>query len=92
MTSQPIIQDKLLKRIEGDRPPRSLREAYHQALDLERENQITKRYEMTVQVSQISDCTLEEDIEEVDTIDLHPRDNTKMSSMEMTEIKETLVL
>ena len=26
MTLQPIIQDKLLKRIDGDRPPRSLRE------------------------------------------------------------------
>ena len=58
MTLQPIIQDKLLKRIDGDRLPRSLREAYHQALDLERKNQIMKRYETTV--SQISDCTLEE--------------------------------
>ena len=43
MTLQPIIQDKLLKKINGDRPPRSLREAYHQALDLERKNQITKK-------------------------------------------------
>ena len=77
MTLQPIIQDKLLKRIDGDRPPRSLREAYHQALDLERKNQITKRYEMTVQVSQISDCTLEEDIKEVDAMELYPRDNTR---------------
>ena len=77
MTLQPIIQDKLLKRINGDRPPRSLREAYHQALDLERKNQITKRYEMTVQVLQISDCTLEEDIEEVSAMELCPRDNTK---------------
>ena len=48
MTLQPIIQDKLLKRIDGDRPPRSLREAYHQVLDLERKNQITKRSETTV--------------------------------------------
>ena len=32
MTLQPV---KLLKRIDGDRPPRSLRDAYHQALDLE---------------------------------------------------------
>ena len=62
MTLQPIIHDKLLKRIGGERPPRSLREVYHQALDLERRNQITKRYEMTVQVLQISDYTLEEDI------------------------------
>ena len=77
MTLQPIIQDKLLKRIDGDRPTRSLREAYHQASDLERKNQITKRYETTVQVSQISDCTLEEDIEEIDAVELCPRDNTK---------------
>ena len=77
MTLQPIIQDKLLKRIDGNRPPRSLREAYHQALDLERKNQITKRYETTVQVSQISDCMLEENIDEIDAMGLHPRDNTK---------------
>ena len=76
-TLQPIIQDKLLKRIDGDRPPRSLREAYHQALDLERKNYITKRYEMTVQVSQISDCAPGEDSEEVDTMELCPRENTK---------------
>ena len=77
MTLQPIIQDKLLKKIDGDRPLKSLREAYHQALDLERKNQITKRYEMTVQVSQISDCALGEDIEQVDAMELCPRDNTK---------------
>ena len=74
MTLQPIIQDKLLKRIDGDRLPRSLREAYHQALDLERKNQIMKRYETTV--SQISDCTLE-DIEEIDAMELHPKNNKK---------------
>ena len=33
---QQFIQDKLLKKIYGDRPPKSLREACHQALDLER--------------------------------------------------------
>ena len=77
MTLQPIIQDKLFKRIDGDRPPRSLREAYHQALDLERKNQIKKRYETTVQVSQILDCTPEEDIKERDAMELHPRENTK---------------
>ena len=77
MTLQPIIQDKLSKKIDGDRPPIHLREAYHQALDLERKNQIMKRYETTVQVSQISDCALGEDIEEVDAMELHPRDNTK---------------
>ena len=66
-----------MKKIDGDRPPRSVRDAYHQALDLERKNEITKRYEMTVQVSQISDCTLEEDIREVDAMELCPRDNTR---------------
>ena len=54
-----------------------LREAYHQALDSERKNQIMKRYETTVQVSQISDCILEEDIEEIDAMELCLRDNTK---------------
>ena len=34
MTLQPVIQDKLLKKIDDDRPPRSLRDAYHQASDL----------------------------------------------------------
>ena len=77
MTLQPIIQDKLLKRIDSDRPPRSLREAYHQALDLERKNQIMKRYKTTVQVSQISDCTLEENIDEKDAMKLCSRDKTK---------------
>ena len=78
ISSSKIIEfAKLLKKIDGDRPPKSLRETYHQALDLERKNQITKRYEMTVQVSQISACTLEEDMEEVDAMELCPRDNTK---------------
>ena len=43
MTLQPIIQDKLLKKIDDDRPPRSLREAYHQALDLERKKSNHKK-------------------------------------------------
>ena len=30
-----------------------------------------------MQVSQISDCTLEENIDEIDAMELHPRDNTK---------------
>ena len=92
MTLQPIIQDKLLKKIDGDRPPRSLREAHHQALDLERKNQITKRYEMTVQVSQISDCALGEDIKKVVQWSYVQETTQRESSMEMTEIKETLVL
>ena len=51
MTLQPFIQDKLLKKIDGDRPPRSLQEAYYEVLDLERKNQITKRYETSTQIS-----------------------------------------
>ena len=39
--------------------------------------QITKRYETSSQVSQISDCILEEDIEEIDAMELRLRDNTK---------------
>ena len=74
---QPVIQDKLLKRINGDRPYRSLQEAYHQALDLERKNQIMKRYDTSTHISQISDCTFGEDIEEIDAMELCPRDNTK---------------
>ena len=37
---QPFVQDKQLKKIDGNRPPRSLRKAYDQALDLECKNQI----------------------------------------------------
>ena len=77
MTLQPVIQYKLLKRIDGDRPPRSLQEAYHQALDLERKNQTMKRYDMSTHISQISDCTFGENMKEIDAIKLHPRDNTK---------------
>ena len=55
MTLQPIIQDKLLMRISGYRPHRSLRKPYHQ----------------------ISDCMLEENIDEIDTMELCSRDNTK---------------
>ena len=77
MTLQPFIQDKLLKRIYGDRPPRSLQEAYHQALDLERKNQLEKRYKTSTHISQIADCTVGEDIEEIDAMELCTRDNTK---------------
>ena len=77
MTLQLVIQDKLLKRIDGDRPPRSLRDAYHQALDLEQKNQITKRYETSTQISQVAKYVPEEDIEEIDAMELCSRDNTK---------------
>ena len=77
MTLQPVIQDNLLKRIDGDRPPRSLQEAYHQALDLDRKNQIMKRYDTSAHISQISDCIFGKDMEEIDAMEFHPWDNTK---------------
>ena len=55
MKLQPYIQDKLLKKIDGNRPPRNLREAYDQAVDIEYKNQITSRYGMFAQISQISE-------------------------------------
>ena len=69
---QPFIQDKLLKKINGNRPPRSLREAYDQALDLECKNQITRRYEMSTQAHQIAEYSLKEEHEGVDVVELHP--------------------
>ena len=74
---QPFIQDKLLKKINGNRLPRSLREAYDQALDLERKNQITRRYEMSTQAHKIAECSLEEEHEGVEAVELCPhRENT----------------
>ena len=55
---QLFVQDRLLKKIDGNMPQRSLREAYDQALDLECKNQITKRYEMSTQAHQIMECNL----------------------------------
>ena len=77
MTLQPVIQDKLLKRIDGDAPPRHLRDAYHQALDLEQKNQITKRYGTSAQISQVTEYVPEDEIEEIDAMELCSRDNTK---------------
>ena len=71
---QPFVQDKLLKKIDCDRPPRSLREAYNQALNLECKNQITRRYETSAQVSQIAECSPEEEYEGVEAMKLCPRD------------------
>ena len=39
-----------------------------------------KRYETSTQISQIYDCTLEEDMEEIDAMELCPRDNIKRVS------------
>ena len=69
---QPLIQGKLLIKINGNRPPRSLREAYDQALDLECKNQITIRYEMSTQAHQIAECSLEEEHKGVEVVELRP--------------------
>ena len=69
---QPFVQDKLLKKIDGNRQPRSLREAYDQALDLECKNQIMRRYEMSTQAHQIAECSLEEKHEGVEVVELCP--------------------
>ena len=77
---QPFIQDKLLKKIDGNRSPRSLREAYDQALDLECKNQIMRRYEMSTQAHQIAECSLEEEHEGVEVVELHPHgENTGLT-------------
>ena len=68
----PFVQDTLLKKIDGNRLPRSLREAYDQALDLECKNQITKRYEMLMQAHQIAKCSIEGEFEGVETMELRP--------------------
>ena len=69
---QPFVQDKLQKKLDGNRPLRSLREAYDQVLDLEDKNQITKRYEMSTQAHQIAECSVEGEFDGVEAMELHP--------------------
>ena len=78
---QPFVQDKLLKKIDGNRLSRSLREAYDQALDLECKNQIMKRYEMSSQVHQIAECGLEEGFEGVEVMELCPHGENTGSTL-----------
>ena len=68
---QLFVQDKLLKKIDGNRPSRSIREAYDQALDLECKNHIMKRYEMSTQAHQIAECSIEGEFEGVEMMELH---------------------
>ena len=78
---QPFVQDKLLKKIDGNRSPRSPRKAYDQALDLECKNQITKRYEMSTQAHQIAECSIEGEFEGVEVMELCPhRENIAPTS------------
>ena len=69
---EPFVQDKLLKKTDGNRLPRSLREAYDQALDLECKNQIMKRYEMSTQAHQIAECSREGEFDRVEVMELRP--------------------
>ena len=80
MKLQPYIQDKLLKKIDGNRPPRNLHEAYDQAVDIERKNQITSRYGMLAQISQISEYDSNEGYREIEVMELHPRDGNKFTT------------
>ena len=87
---QPFVQDKLLKKIDGNRSPRSLRKAYDQALDLECKNQITKRYEMSTQAHQITECSIEEEFEGVEVMELHlHRENIGPTSNNNNRVQKT---
>ena len=74
MKLQPYIQDKLLKKTDGNRPPRNLHEAYDQAVDIECKNQITSRYGTLAQISQISEYDKDKEYEGTEVMELHLRD------------------
>ena len=80
MKLQPYIQDKLLKKIDGNRPPRNLHEAYDQAVDIERKNQITSRYGTSVQISQISEYDKDEGYEGIEVMELRLRVGNKFAT------------
>ena len=80
MKLQPYIQNKLLKKIDGNRPPGNLCEAYDQAVDIEHKNQITSRYGTSAQISQISEYDKDEGYEGIEVIELHPRDGKKFTT------------
>ena len=80
MKLQPYIQDKLLKKIDGNRLPRNLCEAYDQAVDIERKNQITSRYGTSAQISQISEYDKDEGYKGIEAMELCPRDGNKFTT------------
>ena len=77
MKLQPYIQDNLLRKIDGNRPPRNLHGAYDQVVDIECKNQITSRYATSAQTSQISEYDKDEEYEEIEVMELCPRDGNK---------------
>ena len=80
MKLQPYIQDKLLKKIDGNKLPRNLHEAYDQAVDIECKNQITSRYDTLVQTSQISEYDKDEEYKGIEAMELCPRDGNKFTT------------
>ena len=69
MKLQPYIQDKLLKKIDGNRPPRNPHEAYDQVADIEHKNQITSRYGMSPQIYQISEYDKDEEYKGIEVME-----------------------
>ena len=80
MKLQPYIQDKLLKKIDGNRLPRNLHEAYDQAVDIECKNQITSRYGMSAQIFEISEYDKYEEYKGIEAMELRPRDGNKFTT------------
>ena len=80
MKLQPYIQDKLLKKIDGNKLPRNLCEAYDQVVDIECKSQITSRYGTMVQISQISEYDKDEGYEGIEVMELHLRDGNKFTT------------
>ena len=91
MKLQPYIQDKLLRKIDGNRLPRNLHEAYDQAVDVECKNQITSRYGMSAQISQISEYDKDEGYEGIEVMELHPRDGNKFTTNRVDGAKEASI-
>ena len=80
MKLQPYIQDKLLKKIDGNRLPRNLHEADDQVVDIECKNQITSRYGMSAQISQISEYDKDKGYEGIEVMKLSLRDGNKFTT------------
>ena len=80
MKLQPYIQDKLLKKIDGNRPPRNLHEAYDQAVDIEHKNQITSRYGTSAQIYQISEYDSNEGYKGIEEMEVYLRDGNQFTT------------
>ena len=77
---QAYIQDKILKKIDGNRLPRNLCKAYDQAVDIECKNQITSRYGTSAQISQISEYDNNKGYEGMEVMELHLRNGNKFTT------------